>query len=160
MLVLTDHRVFLDGTEVHLTPTELAIVRLLFKFRGTVVTQRMLLSELYVDRPRGRVPENKIIDVLVCKVRAKMPGHRIKTAWGRGYCWTDGKIADHRMTPDRKVRLLNRQGVDGQDATYEVDVARLRVGQHELDEWRNLFDKFGVRGLKVSAFSAYEGVGT
>lgn len=49
-------------------------------------SQEQLLDALYWDRP-NEVPELKIIDVFVCKLRKKIKplGLQIQTIWGQGY---------------------------------------------------------------------------
>ncbi|WP_367363915.1 response regulator transcription factor CtrA [Candidatus Tisiphia endosymbiont of Nedyus quadrimaculatus] len=76
-----------DGTRVHLTNKEYAILELLVLRRGTVLNKEMFLDHLYssVDEP-----EIKIIDVFVCKLRKKLADaaggtNYIDTVWGRGY---------------------------------------------------------------------------
>ena len=76
-----------DGTPVHLTSKEYAILELLAMRRGTVLTKEMFLNHLYggIDEP-----ELKIIDVFVCKLRKKLAEvsggtNYIETVWGRGY---------------------------------------------------------------------------
>ena len=76
-----------DGTPVHLTSKEYAILELLAMRRGTVLTKEMFLNHLYggIDEP-----ELKIIDVFVCKLRKKLSEassgtNYIETVWGRGY---------------------------------------------------------------------------
>lgn len=76
-----------DGTRVHLTNKEYAILELLVLRSGTVLNKEMFLDHLYssVDEP-----EIKIIDVFVCKLRKKLADaaggtNYIDTVWGRGY---------------------------------------------------------------------------
>ena len=80
-----------DGTPVHLTSKEYAILELLAMRRGTVLTKEMFLNHLYggIDEP-----ELKIIDVFVCKLRKKLADasggtNYIETVWGRGYMLKD-----------------------------------------------------------------------
>jgi len=80
-----------DGTPVHLTSKEYAILELLAMRRGTVLTKEMFLNHLYggIDEP-----ELKIIDVFVCKLRKKLSDassgtNYIETIWGRGYMLKD-----------------------------------------------------------------------
>lgn len=80
-----------DGTQVHLTNKEYAILELLSMRKGSVITKEMFLNHLYssVDEP-----EIKIIDVFVCKLRKKLSDasggtNYIETVWGRGYMLKD-----------------------------------------------------------------------
>lgn len=52
-----------------------------------VLTKNALMIALYPDRLDADLPEIKIIDVFVCKMRKKLaPFHiEISTVWGQGY---------------------------------------------------------------------------
>ncbi|MDA9163531.1 response regulator transcription factor [Rickettsiaceae bacterium] len=80
-----------DGTQVHLTNKEYAILELLAMRKGTVLTKEMFLHHLYSSMDE---PEIKIIDVFVCKLRKKLAKasngtNYIETVWGRGYMLKD-----------------------------------------------------------------------
>ncbi len=80
-----------DGTQVHLTNKEYAILELLAMRKGTVLTKEMFLNHLYSSMDE---PEIKIIDVFVCKLRKKLADasggtNYIETVWGRGYMLKD-----------------------------------------------------------------------
>jgi two-component system, cell cycle response regulator CtrA len=84
--------VSVGGRAVHLTGKEFAILELLSRRKGTILTKEMFLSHLYGE---GEEPEVKIIDVFVCKLRKKLiaatgGNHYIETVWGRGYRIRDG----------------------------------------------------------------------
>ncbi|WP_404712873.1 response regulator transcription factor CtrA [Sphingomonas sp. MMS24-J13] len=87
-----------NGTRIHLTGKEYAILQLLALRRGSTLTKEMFLSHLYGGMDE---PEIKIIDVFVCKLRKKLSAacggeHYIETVWGRGYMLRgpDEKIAE------------------------------------------------------------------
>jgi two-component system KDP operon response regulator KdpE len=46
-LDLAAHRVLVDGTDVHLTPTEFELLRALMQGRGRLLTHRVLLAEVW-----------------------------------------------------------------------------------------------------------------
>lgn len=76
------------GKVVYPTGEEFALFRALLDKPGRVLTKEMLLDALYWDRRSDKeVPEIKIIDVYVCKLRKKLKplGLEITTHWGRGY---------------------------------------------------------------------------
>jgi two-component system cell cycle response regulator CtrA len=86
-LNLDTRTVDVDGTPLHLTSKEYAILELLALRKGTILTKEMFLNHLYggIDEP-----ELKIIDVFVCKLRKKLSEatsgtNFIETVWGRGY---------------------------------------------------------------------------
>jgi two-component system, cell cycle response regulator CtrA len=80
-----------EGQTVRLTRKEYEILELLSVRKGTALTKQMLLDHLYGGRDE---PEQKIIDVFVCKLRKKLiqatgGEHYIETLWGRGYVLRD-----------------------------------------------------------------------
>lgn len=94
---LDTRTVDVDGTQVHLTNKEYAILELLAMRKGTVLTKEMFLNHLYSSMDE---PEIKIIDVFVCKLRKKLAKasggtNYIETVWGRGYMLKDYENADH-----------------------------------------------------------------
>ncbi len=79
------------GTRVHLTGKEYQMLELLSLRKGTALSKEMFLNHLYggID-----VPEIKIVDVFICKLRKKLGSgnggkHHIDTVWGRGYVLRD-----------------------------------------------------------------------
>lgn len=54
-------------------------------YQREVATKEMLYQALYADRPDSDLPEMKIIDVQICKLRQRLPDADIQTSWGRGY---------------------------------------------------------------------------
>ena len=70
---------------VHLTTSEHTILRTMFRNEGRVVTREVIMNTIYPHLEDA--PEQKIIDVFVCKIRAKISGQpfKIETVWGRGY---------------------------------------------------------------------------
>ncbi|HEV8388384.1 MAG TPA: response regulator transcription factor, partial [Dongiaceae bacterium] len=79
-----------DGSRVHLTGKEYAMLELLSLRKGTTLTKEMFLNHLYGGMDE---PELKIIDVFICKLRKKLQAaagqHYIETVWGRGYVLRD-----------------------------------------------------------------------
>lgn len=55
-----------------------------------VVTKSLAMVTIYGNKPDGDEAEQKIIDVWVCKMRAKLKhfGLEIDTHWGQGYSFT------------------------------------------------------------------------
>lgn len=75
------------GKRVHLTVKEYLMMELFSLRKGTTLTKEMFLNHLYSDMD---VPEIRIIDVFVCKLRKKLSEvtggqNYIETVWGRGY---------------------------------------------------------------------------
>lgn len=90
-----------DGKTVHLTGKEYQIVELLSLRKGTTLTKEMFLNHLYGGMDE---PEQKIIDVFICKLRKKLAEatggeNYIDTVWGRGYVMRDPvpEIAHRRV---------------------------------------------------------------
>ncbi len=80
-----------NGRRVHLTGKEYQMLELLSLRKGTMLTKDMFLNHLYGGMDE---PEQKIIDVFMCKLRKKLVlatsgVHHIETIWGRGYVLRD-----------------------------------------------------------------------
>jgi two-component system cell cycle response regulator CtrA len=104
LVVNLDTRIVsVDDRAVNLSGKEYAILELLSRREGTIVTREMLLNHLYGGADE---PELKIIDVLVCYLRKKIAratggNHYIETIWGRGYVLRDRSSQMGRATPVR-----------------------------------------------------------
>lgn len=84
--------------ELGMTGKEFAVYEFL-KRRG-FASKRDILSGLY--GVGDNIPEIKIVDVFICKLRAKLPmGERIETVWGEGYKWV---VDGDEETPDAPKR--------------------------------------------------------
>ena len=74
------------GRAVALTCKEYACLELLAVRKGMALTKEAFLTHLYVGMDQ---PEDKIIDVFICKLRRKLSSAGaadvIATVWGRGY---------------------------------------------------------------------------
>lgn len=79
------------GHVVVLSQLEFAVFELLWSARPRVLSKERILDGLYGLLPDADEPEIKIIDIWVCKVRAKLrellaaTSIRLETVWGRGY---------------------------------------------------------------------------
>jgi two-component system, cell cycle response regulator CtrA len=94
---LDKKRAEVDGTEVDLTKTEYDILQLLALRQGTTISKEMFLNHLYGGRDE---PNQKIIDVFICKLRkklAKASGGKnyIDTIWGRGWALHEPTTSQH-----------------------------------------------------------------
>jgi|SRR5580700_2392435 two-component system cell cycle response regulator CtrA len=80
--------------ELKLTASEERVVSALLS--RDIMSKEAILTALYSDRADD-APEIKIVDVFVCKIRAKIEPHglQIETHWGRGYS----------MSPESKQEL-------------------------------------------------------
>ena len=81
----------INGDRVHLTRKEYQMLELLGLREGRPVTKEQFLQHVYggIDEP-----EQKIIDVFICKIRKKLANasggkNYIETLWGRGYVLRD-----------------------------------------------------------------------
>jgi DNA-binding winged helix-turn-helix (wHTH) protein len=95
-------------TAYQLTPSEASVADLLFRRLGAVCSKEQMLDVVYYARP-NEVPELKILDVYVCKIRSKFAHFRapykIETARAIGYrmvdCPQDG---EYQASPYREVK--------------------------------------------------------
>lgn len=93
---LRSHTASIDGTTIHLTGKEYAILELLSLRKGSTLTKEVFLNHLYGGMDE---PELKIIDVFICKLRKKLAdasggANYIETVWGRGYVLRDPDAQD------------------------------------------------------------------
>lgn len=109
--------VIANGVFVHLPSKEYSIVELLCLRRGRIVNKETILSHLYGEVD---VPDIKIVDVFICKLRKKIETVTggdpcIETTWGRGYIvadpeakvQTDGPTRfDHSTKTTRKKKTV------------------------------------------------------
>ncbi len=79
----------LRGRSINLTRTEQLLLTRMMRSEGQVVSRAQLYHTLYGGRIDSDCPGDKIIDVLVCKLRGKMAEIGatgvIETAWGQGW---------------------------------------------------------------------------
>lgn len=78
------HRVFVDGRELHLTPTEFRLLSILYQRRGRAQSRDTLLDEVW----HGRAPHgSRTVDTHVRRLREKLGGAGIyvHTVRGTGY---------------------------------------------------------------------------
>ena len=88
---LDQKRAQIRGRDLGLTTKEYEVLQLLATRQGTPITKDVFLSHLYGGMDE---PDQKIIDVYICKLRRKLleaSGGKdyIETIWGRGYVLRD-----------------------------------------------------------------------
>ncbi len=93
---LTSRSVELDGRPIWLTRREYALMEVFALRKGMLVSKATLLNHLYgsIDEP-----EEKVVDVFICKLRKKLAANSdgrkyIRTVWGRGYVMDDPENND------------------------------------------------------------------
>ena len=160
VLVTIDSKglVRMDGRKVRLSGQEKQLLLYLLENQGKICTKYMILRELYPSRITA---DQKIIDVIICRLRAKLgatAGAKIRSVWGRGYIFGTpirqsvpievGFLPPPatRWTPARKVAVL--------EAIQKHDVAVGQVLDHypdlsadELIQWRRSYLEYGHSGL-------------
>jgi len=72
---------------LRLTALESRLADLFVKNMGRTITQDQFFNHCYFERPDGNVPEPKMFNVLICKLRKKLKAspYCIETVWGHGY---------------------------------------------------------------------------
>ncbi len=78
---LTSDPEFTEG----LTHSQSRIVGFLRRCAGRVCTKQQIMDAMFYDRAIDETPGIKIVDVQVCKIRARRPDIIIETVWGHGY---------------------------------------------------------------------------
>ena len=87
MVDLAAHAVWVNGEEVHLTPTEFSLLRVLVLNRGLLLTHRQLLTEVWGPEYADATP---VLRTHIANLRAKLQGAEaerrlIRTDSGIGY---------------------------------------------------------------------------
>ncbi|WP_372621846.1 response regulator transcription factor [Falsiroseomonas sp.] len=79
-------QVSVDGRPVRITRREFEVLEALMLRRGVLLTKEQFMARLYAAEDG---PENRILDVFVCKLRRKLAAagaaEIVRTVWGRGY---------------------------------------------------------------------------
>ncbi|MBN8248810.1 MAG: response regulator transcription factor, partial [Verrucomicrobia bacterium] len=88
---LASRRVTLHGAEVELTATEYALLRLLVRHAGRVLTHRMILREIWGPQAES---QTHYLRVYVARLRAKLSAGASGDGWIRtesavGYRWVE-----------------------------------------------------------------------
>ena len=87
------------GENAHLTAKEFEVLWLLMSKKGHPVSKAAILTHLYQGMD---VPDPKIIDVYVCKVRKKLfdarAGNVITTVWSQGYTFIGNRQVAAQMS--------------------------------------------------------------
>ena len=71
-----------EGAEVHLTPIEYELLRMLARNRGRLLTHRMLLTEVWGPQ---YADDTQVLRTHVANLRRKIGAHHIRTDPGVGY---------------------------------------------------------------------------
>ncbi len=109
-IVIRDDVVTVNGERVHFTGHECSLLRLLATRKNTTVNKDTIMGALYPND--ADEPESKIVDVYVCKIRAKLRDHGVagclQTAWGKGYVLTEVVGADATYTQFSAQNTIGR----------------------------------------------------
>jgi two-component system cell cycle response regulator CtrA len=102
------HEVTVDGQPVPMTGREIKVLELLLLRKGVTVSKEAFLAHLYGGHD---VPEIKIIDVFICKIRRKLADHGcpdlIHTVRGRGYIIRNQPYASLAEPEDSSIAELD-----------------------------------------------------
>jgi two-component system cell cycle response regulator CtrA len=130
---LNAKQVEIDGKRLHVTGKEYSILELLSLRKGMTLTKETFLDHLYGGMDE---PEQKIIDVFICKLRKKIAAltgehHNIETVWGRGYMLRDGQESRAQLNEERAPWGADGLADEGLD---ELDRLLLQLLPDETDE--------------------------
>lgn len=148
----------------HFTKKEKTIWHALKERHGKVCTVHMLAEELYPGKLGRHLPGQKVVDVMISKIRKKLRTFGlpdpIQTIWGRGYRLGEPEqpvLSEHisaelqsinRWTPKTKEYVLSLiTDLKSQRAilAYFTDLSA-----EELYEWRRLYQNGGSRALRTT----------
>jgi DNA-binding winged helix-turn-helix (wHTH) protein len=149
----------INGRKVSLTESERTVLECVFDQKGLVATRGMLFRSLYGNKGYRR--DVKIVDVFICKIKKKIAAispevaDHIATVWGRGYALADSKTVDStRWVIRRKAEILDNLAVGA--TTRERVLAEIPlISEEELDEWLNLNELYGSKGMRVTRTSIF-----
>ena len=152
--------VFINRKMVHFTDTEWSLLKCIIDGAGKVRTKTMMLDALYSV---NRQAEQKIIDVLICTIRAKLAvdnseaWEMIQTVWGRGYALaTTANMArsPKRWFPKKKEMLL--ESLDANQRTIDDVLTQYPdLSTEELLEWRKMWEAEKRPGLRATRVQLY-----
>lgn len=124
-----------------LTNLEARLVMILMAGDGRVLSREQIMRRLYVHQSSGEVPDPKIVDVFVSKLRAKLDRRRapfrIVTVWGTGYLIehseasteADDEVVRQQVLTGRSMRDVARErGVQPSTIMRAVRRAEARAG--------------------------------
>ncbi len=112
---LNARSVEIDGKPLSVTPKEYGILELLSLRRGKTLTKEMFLDHLYGGMDE---PEQKIVDVFICKLRKKIAAltgddNGIQTVWGQGYVLREpGATGASGLAEDGPPAFIDQDEVD------------------------------------------------
>jgi DNA-binding winged helix-turn-helix (wHTH) protein len=94
------------GESIRLTPTQFALVEAIAARYPGLATREYIMDYVYGLLPDCDEPDDKVIDVVLCKIRKALEavGLVVVTEWGRGYRLV---VADERM----KARIVAQRGM-------------------------------------------------
>jgi DNA-binding response OmpR family regulator len=88
----TRHTATLDGSSLHLTPSEFDLLVLLARHPGQTLTRQQLMDDLYGGAASG---VDRSVDSHIKNLRHKLESaskaHFIETVYGVGYRFADGE---------------------------------------------------------------------
>jgi two-component system cell cycle response regulator CtrA len=128
-LDIASRTVTIDGSPLKVTAKEYSILELLALRRGTTLSKEVFLDHLYGGRDE---PEQKIIDVFICKLRKKIQavggGAGIETVWGQGYVLREPTGAVPGLAEDAPDFFGPALDADGLQAIRESEIEALLLG--------------------------------
>jgi two-component system cell cycle response regulator CtrA len=97
-----------------------------------IASKRTIMQALYFDQHSDDEPQEKIVDVFVCKMRKKLKpyGVQIETIWGQGYSLVDREQYAHLPVPRPPADLRSLLGALGEYIERgQIDQARTSVAE-------------------------------
>ncbi|MFW5680668.1 MAG: response regulator transcription factor [Pseudomonadota bacterium] len=127
---LASRTVSIDDKPLHVTGKEYRILELLSLRKGMTLTKETFLDHLYGGMDE---PEQKIIDVFICKLRKKIAAvanldHGIETVWGQGYVLKDPPEHGQELAEDG-FDYASEHGLDGTEELERLVLTLLSPGE-------------------------------
>lgn len=134
-----------NGEPVHFTSKEYQVLELLALRKGATITKDMVLNHLYGGMDE---PEMKIVDVFICKVRAKLRKHGadgyIHTIWGRGFVLRDETGGEPYARPGLRSPPIEQLGASALALIAERPRSRGELRAHLRISWEGFEELLGI----------------
>ncbi|PIT91462.1 hypothetical protein COU17_00530 [Candidatus Kaiserbacteria bacterium CG10_big_fil_rev_8_21_14_0_10_49_17] len=153
--------VTVNHKSIDVTKSEWILLAAIAFNRGKVRTRRMLLACLYPEAEKEA--DAKILDVMICKIRAKLEkahpaaGECLRSVWGRGYAFglpsrESSPVAGLDMPSSPRWVRKHKMKIVGLLRSGEINTKQVLahypdLSEDELLEWFGGYSEYGEKGL-------------
>ena len=106
-----ESEIIIDGRRLKLTRKQTELLAILIRISPRIARKEFLMDCMYGMAPEVDEPNQKIVDVFVCRIREQLvpTRFRIETVWGSGYRLRekDGQIKKQRRSGENNLTHLD-----------------------------------------------------